>query len=166
MSLNVQFYLLVHTILYGIFLGLTFDSLNLIILQIKKKYLADGLTILFWICQLLLAIWYFHRINHGKFQTYLLIFVLFGGLIYYKLLQKKYQQDVKILLKHVKLMLKVIKKAINVLFLLPLLFIFKTGFDIMVLPKRILVHWWYKIVIVQDEKEYAKADDRAKVACD
>ena len=166
MSLNVQFHLLIHTILYGIFLGLSFDSLNLGIQRVKKKLLIDGLIVLYWMFQLPLAIWFFHRVNHGEFQTYLLIFVLLGGLIYYKLLQKKYHQDLKIGLKHLKLVHKGLKKAINVLFFSPLLFIFRIVFDIMVLPKRIFMRLWRKIVTNKDEKEHLISDGDAAVASD
>ena len=118
MSLDVQFHLLIHTILYGVFLGLTFDSLNLGVGRVKKRLLSDILIVLYWMVQLPLAIWFFHKVNHGQFQTYLLIFVLFGGLIYYKGLQKKYHQDLKLLLKHVKLVCRGIKKVANVLILI------------------------------------------------
>jgi len=166
MSLNVQFYLLVHTILYGVFLGLTFDSLNLGIQRIKKRLLSDFLIVLYWLVQLPLAIWFFHKVNHGQFQTYLLIFALLGGLIYYKMLQKKYHQDLKILLKHTKLLYKGIKKVTNIIIFSPLLFIFRIIFDIIVLPKKFFMRIRFRKVTHEDEKEYAISDGNTTVASD
>lgn len=166
MSLNVQFYLLIHTILHGVFLGLSFDTLNLGIQRIKRKLLADVLIVLYWLIQLPLAIWFFHRVNHGQFQTYLLIFTLLGGLIYYKLLQKKYHHDLKILLKHLKRLWKGIKKVIKVLIFAPLLFIFRIVFDIMVLPKRFFMRILPKKVIHEDEKEHNTGDGSTTIADD
>jgi len=166
MSLNVQFHLLIHTILYGVFLGLSFDTLNLGLQRIKKRIFSDLLIVLYWGAQLPLVVWFFHQVNHGQFQTYLVIFVLIGGWLYYKLLQKKYHQDLKILLKHLKVGYKGVKKAINVLILSPLLFIFRIVFDIMVLPKRFFVRIWPKKAVDEDEKEHTIGDGSTAIASD
>jgi len=136
MSLNVQFNLLIHTILYGIFLGLCLDALNLFVQRMKKKICRDILMILFWGAQLPLAVLFFHRINRGEFQSYLLIFVLLGGWIYFKIFQKKYIEELKILIKACFEVYTGVKKALNVLIFVPLLFIFRAIFDIIVLPKK------------------------------
>ena len=136
MSLNIQFYLLIHTILYGTFLGLTFDTLDLFVQQMKKKIYRDILIILYWIVQLPLAVLFFHRTNHGEFQSYLLIFVLLGGLIYFKILQKKYIKKLEILIEVCHQVYKWIKKALNVLIFTPIVFLFKIIFDIIAIPKK------------------------------
>jgi len=158
MSLNVQFYLLIHTILAGIFLGLTFDTLGMVIGRIKKRLLSDFLIVLYWIIQLPFMVWYFHRVNHGKFQSYLVIFLLLGGLIYYKALRQNYQQNLKMMIKNGKNLYRAIKKAVNVLIFAPLLFIFRIVFDIIMLPKHIFIRIWPKKVIDDDEEEHEQGD--------
>jgi len=136
MSLNIQFYLLIHTILYGIFLGLCFDTFDLFSQRVKSKISRDALIILYWGMQLPLAVLFFHRVNRGEFQSYLLIFVLLGGLIYFKIFKKKYIKDLKKLIEICNQVYKCIKKVLNVLIFKPIAFIFRIIFDIMVLPKK------------------------------
>jgi len=137
MSLDIQFHLLIHTILYGSFLGLSFDTTALIIGRVKKKLIRDLFIILYWTMQLPLAVLFFHRVNQGEFQSYLLIFVLLGGGIYFKFFQKKYIQEFKILLKMCHGVYKGIKKVLNVLIFTPIVFIFRFVFDIMNIPRKI-----------------------------
>jgi len=137
MSLNIQFYLLTHTILYGIFLGLCFDTFDMFSQRIKKKICRDILIVLYWGVQLPLAVLFFHRVNRGEFQSYLLIFVLLGGLVYFKIFKKKYIKELKTLSEICFQVCKWIKKVLNVLIFKPILFIFTVIFDIIVLPKKI-----------------------------
>ena len=164
MSLNDQFHLLIHTILYGVFLGLSFDTLGMVVGRIEKKLLNDFLIVLYWIIQLPVAVWYFHQVNHGRFQSYLLIFVLLGGLIYYKVLRRNYQHDLKILVKNGKILWRALKKVVNLLIFTPIRFIFRIIFDIMVLPKNILVRIWPKKAVDEDKKEYDEGDATATIA--
>jgi spore cortex biosynthesis protein YabQ len=136
MSLDRQFYLFIHTILYGVFLGLSFDTFELFCQWVKKKIIRDILIILFWAMQLPLAVLLFHRVNRGEFQSYLLIFVLLGGWIYFKILKKKYIQDLKTLIQVCHQVYKWIKKVLNVLFFKPIAFIFRIVFDIINIPKK------------------------------
>ena len=144
MSLNVQFYLLIHTILYGIFLGLCFDTFDIFSQRVKRKISRDILIILYWGGQLPLAVLFFHRVNRGEFQSYLLVFVLLGGLIYFKILKKKYLENLKTLLEICYQVYNWIKKVLNVLIFKPIVFIFKIIFDIIVVPKRFLEKKWFK----------------------
>ena len=136
MSLSIQFHLLIHTILYGVFLGLCLDTFNLFLQKMAKKIYREMLIILYWTAQLPLAVLYFHRVNSGEFQSFLLIFVLLGGGLYYKLLQKKYIKELKMFLNVCRQLYRWLKKLLNVLIFTPLAFIFGRIFDIMVLPKK------------------------------
>jgi len=136
MSLNIQFYLLIHTILYGIFLGLCFDTLDTCVQQIKRKIYRDVVIMVYWTVQLPFAVLFFHRVNRGEFQSYLLIFVLLGGLIYFKVFRKKYLEELKTLIKVCLQVYKWIKKVVNVSILVPILFIFRVISDIIGLPKK------------------------------
>ena len=137
MSLNIQFHLLIHTILYGIFLGLCFDTFDTFSQRVKKKICRDIIIILYWAIQLPLVVLFFHRVNQGEFQSYLLIFVLLGGLVYYKIFRKKYAKDLKTLIKVCRNVYMGIKKVLNLLIFKPIVFIFRVIFDIIVLPKKI-----------------------------
>ena len=137
MNLNIQFYLLIHTILYGMFLGLGFDSVEIMILRMRKGFCRDALIFSYWIIQLPFAVLFFHRVNRGEFQSYLLIFVLFGGFIYFRILRKKYLKSFRRLIKECYQVYKWIKKVLNMLIFMPVVFIFRVISDIMVLPKII-----------------------------
>ena len=136
MSLNIQFHLLIYTILYGIFLGLCFDTLDMFSQHVKKRICRDIIIILYWAMQLPLVVLFFHRVNHGEIQSYLLIFVLLGGLTYFKVFQKKYTKDLKTLMNVSYKVYMWIKKVLNLLIFKPIAFIFRVIFDIIVLPKR------------------------------
>ena len=137
MSLNSQFYLLIHTILYGVFLGVMLDTLHLVLTRFKKKVIHDGLIIIYWALQVPLAVLFFHRINQGEFQSYLLIFVLLGGFIYFKVLRLGYLKRMRELKEMCGQVYKFIKKVLNVIFFKPLAFIFKLISAIIVLPRRL-----------------------------
>jgi len=144
MSLNIQFITLINTIILGIFFGFTLETLAHFTSKMKHKFSRDLLFVLFWTVQIPITILFFHRINQGQFQSYLLIFVLFGGLIYSKLLRTRYLADLKIVHEVSHQLLKWIKKLINVLILTPLHFIFSVIHDIIVLPKRFYVRFLRK----------------------
>jgi len=137
MSLNIQFYLLIHTILYGVFLGLSFDTLDMCCQRMKTRICRGILIIFYWAMQPPLAVLFFHRVNRGEFQSYLLIFVLLGGLVYFKFFKKKYSKDLKTLVKVCHKLCNWIKKLLSLLIFKPIAFIFRVIFDIIVLPKKI-----------------------------
>lgn len=136
MSLNNQFYLLIHTILYGIFLGLMFDTLSMLLVRFKKKIIRDILVVIYWALQIPLAVLYFHRINQGEFQSYLLIFVLLGGLVYFKTLRHDYLERLCEFKEVCGQIYKFVKKLLNVIFFRPLAFIFKFISAIIVIPRK------------------------------
>ena len=136
MSLNSQINLLIHTILYGIFLGLMFDTLSMAVTRLKKKFISDILIVIYWAMQIPLAVLYYHRINQGEFQSYLLIFVLLGGLVYFKILRLNYLERLRELKEVCCQIYKFVKKLLNVIFFKPLAFIFKLISAIIVIPKK------------------------------
>ena len=137
MSLNSQFYLLIHTILYGIFLGLMFDTLSLLLMRVKKRVIRDVLIVIYWALQIPLAVLYFHRINQGEFQSYLVIFVLLGGWIYFKTLHHNYLERLREFKEVCNKIYKLIKKLLNVIFFKPLVFIFKFISAIIAIPRKL-----------------------------
>ena len=137
MSLNIQFNLLIHTILYGVFLGVMLDTADWFICLIKKKFYGQLLIILFWLSQLPLGILFFHQINQGKFQSYLLLFVLLGSWLYFKFFQKNYLDALKMLVKSCFQVYKWLEKALKILIFAPMVFIFKVISDIIVIPRSI-----------------------------
>jgi len=138
MRLDEQFYLLIHTLLFGVFLGIALDTVSHFLQKIKRRGLLSGVLVLFWTLQIPLAVLFFHRVNQGRFQSYLLVFVIIGGLFYFKVLQKKYLKDLKILLSNCHQCIKWLKKIINTVIFLPMGFIFAFISDIIMLPKKFL----------------------------
>ena len=88
--LTGHFHLLIHTILYGIFLGLFFDTIQLCCRRLKKIPLKRSIFTLFWLAQIPMILLYFYHISHGVFQSYLIIFIFFGAFLYFKFLQVLY----------------------------------------------------------------------------
>lgn len=142
MSLNSQFYLLIHTILYGMFLGLMFDNLSMVVTRLKKKILRDFLMLIYWALQLPLAVVYFHHVNLGQFQSYLVVFVLLGGWVYFKILSHNYAVRLHEFKEPCFLIFKFIKKSLNLIFFKPLVFIFKSISAIMIIPRKLFRKKW------------------------
>lgn len=136
MSLTRQFYLLIHTILYGLFLGLTFDPLSMGVRRFKKKFIRSFLMVMYWVLQVPLAVLYFHRMNQGEFQGYLLIFTLLGGVVYFKLVRPDYLKRLRELKDVYCQMDKFVKKLLNILFFKPAVFLFKFISAIIVIPRK------------------------------
>lgn len=136
MSLNSQFYLLIHTILYGMFLGLMFDTLSMVVIRLKKKIISDILIVIYWALQIPLAVLYFHRINQGQFQSYLVIFVLLGGWVYFKFLRRNHLERLREFKAACLQTYKFLKKLLNIIFFKPLAFIFMFISAIIVMPRK------------------------------
>lgn len=136
MSLNSQFYLLIHTILYGIFLGLMFDSLSMVVIRLKNKIMRDILMVIYWALHVPLAVLFFHRVNQGQFQSYLVIFVLLGGWVYFKLVRQNYLERLREFKAASVEIYKIVKKLLNIIFFKPLVFIFKLISAIIVVPNK------------------------------
>jgi len=81
-NLSGHFYLLIHTLLYGAYLALTFDFLQILCKKMTKSWLQPTLTGLFWGLQIPLILLYFYQVNYGVFQSYLLIFIFLGAFFY------------------------------------------------------------------------------------
>jgi len=150
MSLNTQFYLLTHTLLYGIFLGICLDSVDLFLRNVKNRIFIKIILILHWLMQFMLAMLFFHRVSHGQFHSYLLLIVLLGTWIYFKLLKKKYLKELEILMNFASHLLNGIKKLINVIIFTPILFIFNVISDIIVIPKSFFRKLLFKEMTKQD----------------
>jgi len=156
MSLNVQFYLLIHTILYGIFLGICFDTLETVSTLINKKIYRSGLLILHWVVQIPTIIIFFHRVNHGVLQSYLIVFIFLGSWLYFKTCRQQYTKNLKTLLKVGDQTHKTIKKVLNILIFKPIVFIFARIFDIMTIPKKFFRK---KTIKQQDHEEFKQSDE-------
>ena len=149
MILNNQFYLFIHTVLYGIFLGLLFDTLSIVLKRVNQKFIRDLLMVIYWVLQIPFAFAFFHQISQGELQSYLVVFLLLGGLIYFKGLRYDYVlrlREFKVVCHQID---KFIKKVLNVLIFRPLAFIFKLISAIIVIPKR----FFKKIRTNSDNKE-------------
>lgn len=138
MSLNTQFILMIHVILYGLFIGITLDCVSLVKSNILNPIVQMTMIVLYWIIQLPLTFIYIYNVNEGIFHLYILIFLFVGIVIYYKLLRQILHKDLEMLGESLFSIAIVLKKMFNILVISPLMFIYKLVSDIIKLLLRIL----------------------------
>jgi len=131
MSLAIQFYLLIHMVLYGAFVGITFDCITTLKDDLKNKYLKIAVMILYWIAQIPLVYIYTYNVNDGIFHFYIIIFLIIGALSYFKFMKKRFHQELELLGENIYIIMRIFKKLLNILVISPIRFIYKIISDIM-----------------------------------
>ena len=138
MSLNTQFTLMIHAILYGIFIGITFDCVMIVKNQLFNQIVKIALIALYWIVQLPLTFIYIYNVNEGIFHMYILIFLALGIVLYYKFMRQNLHHDLEMLGESLFIVAKFTKKMVIILVISPIMFIYKLVSDIMIVFLRIL----------------------------
>ncbi len=85
-SINTQYSLLLNSIIFGIYLGITYDILKFF--ATKRYWLHVTKDILFWIVQGLISGYFFYKISNGIIPIMLFLLFLAGYLIYSLTLKK------------------------------------------------------------------------------
>ena len=138
MSLNTQFALMIHAILYGIFIGITFDCVTIVKNQLFNKIVQIAWIILYWTIQIPLTFIYIYNVNEGIFHLYILLFLALGVILYYKFMRQNLHHDLELLGESLFIVAKFIKKLVIILFISPIMFIYKLVSDIIIVFLRIL----------------------------
>ena len=145
MSLETQVYLLVHTILYGMFIGISFDTMEIFRRQISIGFLRNLMLVIFWILQMPLIVVYFFQISGGMFQTYLVIFLMLGAYVYFKCLRNTYLKKLDELGECLENIETFLIRLLNALFR-PMVFIFRLVSGIIGVPRKIFFKIYVKFM--------------------
>jgi spore cortex biosynthesis protein YabQ len=129
---------MVHAILYGIFIGITFDCVMIVKNQLFNQIVKIALVALYWIVQLPLTFVYIYNVNEGIFHMYILIFLALGIVLYYKFMRQNLHHDLEMLGESLFTVTKFIKKMVIILVISPIMFIYKLVSDIIIVFLRIL----------------------------
>lgn len=143
MSLPVQFQLMFHILLYGIFIGVTLDFVCVVKESFFNYYVQWVVVILYWLIQVPLTFVYIYNVNEGIFHLYILIFLIVGAIIYFKILKQPLHHDLEMLGESLFTIAHFIKKVVNILVISPIMFIYKLVSDIIKLFLRILKLLFY-----------------------
>ena len=138
MSLAIQFQLMIHTLLYGIFIGVTLDFVCIVKESFFNSYMQWVVIILYCLIQVPLTFVYIYNVNEGIFHLYILIFLIVGAIIYFKFLKQPLHRDLEMLGESLFTIAHFIKKVVNILVISPIMFIYKLVSDIIKLFLRIL----------------------------
>lgn len=138
MSLNTQFILMIHAILYGVFIGITFDCVTIVKNQLFNQIVQIALIVLYWIVQIPLTFVYIYNVNEGIFHLYILLFLALGAILYYKFMRQNLHHDLEMLGESLFIVAKFIKKMVIILVISPIMFIYKLVSDIIIVFLRIL----------------------------
>ncbi|MDE5977587.1 MAG: spore cortex biosynthesis protein YabQ [Turicibacter sp.] len=143
MSLSVQFQLMIHVLLYGIFIAITLDFVYIIKEIFFNSYLQWIVIVLYWLIQVPLTFVYIYNINEGIFHLYILLFLIIGAITYFKWLKNRLHHDLEILGESLFTIVRMIKKVVNILVISPMMFIYKIVSDIIMLFLKILKLLFY-----------------------
>lgn len=161
MSLSLQYYLFIHMLLYGAFIGITFDLVSALKQELAFKPFKIVMMTFFWITQTLLTYLYIYNVNEGVFHLYIIIFLIGGALIYFRWLRAVFFRDLEILGKNFFIILFFLKKVLNLLVFSPCVFIFKVISGIMEKCIKILRSIFYD-PLIKRLKRVKKVSGRVK----
>ena len=113
-SIKVQYLLFINSLIFGCYLGITFDILNLI--KSKHYWIRVLRDISFWVIQAIIASMFFYNISYGVIPKYL--FILFGvGFVLYRMfLRNQFLLNLDILINKTKIIYKKSSKQRKFLF--------------------------------------------------
>ncbi len=143
MSLQVQFQLMVHVLLYGIFIGVTLDFTYIVKEILFNHSIQWVIIVMYWLIQIPLTFIYIYNVNEGIFHLYILLFLFVGAIIYFKFLKQPLHRDLEMLGESLFTVAHFIKKVVNILVISPIMFIYKLVSDIIMLFLRILKLLFY-----------------------
>lgn len=138
MSLAIQFQLMLHTLLYGIFIGVTLDFVCIVKESFFNSYMQWVVIILYWLIQVPLTFIYIYNVNEGIFHLYILPFLIVGAIVYFKLLKHPLHRDLEMLGESLFKVTYFLEKVVNILVISPIMFIYKLVSDIIKLFLKIL----------------------------
>ncbi len=162
MSLQVQFQLMIHVLLYGIFIGITLDFVFIVKEIFFNHYMQWAVVILYWLIQVPLTFVYIYNVNEGIFHLYILIFLIVGAIIYFKFLKQPLHHDLEILGESLFTVSNFIKKVVNILVISPIMFIYKLVSDIIMLFLRILKLLFYTPIAKLGKRMSSKKRERRR----
>lgn len=162
MSLQVQFQLMIHVLLYGIFIGITLDFIFIVKEIFFNHYMQWAVVILYWLIQVPLTFVYIYNVNEGIFHLYILIFLIVGAIIYFKFLKQPLHHDLEILGESLFTVSNFIKKVVNILVISPIMFIYKLVSDIIMLFLRILKLLFYTPIAKLGKRMSSKKRERRR----
>lgn len=162
MSLQVQFQLMIHVLLYGIFIGITLDFIFIIKDILLNYYMQWAVVILYWLIQVPLTFIYIYNVNEGIFHLYILLFLIVGAIIYFKFLKQPLHHDLEMLGESLFTVANFIKKVVNILVISPIMFIYKLVSDIIMLFLRILKLLFYTPIAKLGKRMSSKKRERRR----
>ena len=162
MSLQVQFQLMIHVLLYGIFIGITLDFVFIVKEIFFNHYMQWAVVILYWLIQVPLTFVYIYNVNEGIFHLYILIFLIVGAIIYFKFLKQPLHHYIEILGESLFTVSNFIKKVVNILVISPIMFIYKLVSDIIMLFLRILKLLFYTPIAKLGKRMSSKKRERRR----
>jgi len=125
-------------LLYGAFIGITFDCTSTLKRDLTNKYYQIAVIIFYWIMNIPLIYIYIYNVNDGIFHVYIILFIIMGAIIYFKWMKPRFYHDLELLGKNIYISLSFIKKILNILVISPILFIYKLFSDIIIGILKIL----------------------------
>ena len=134
---------MIHTLLYGIFIGVTLDFVCIVKESFFNSYMQWVVIILYWLIQVPLTFVYIYNVNEGIFHLYILLFLIVGAIIYFKLLKYPLHRDLEMLGESLFKVAYFLEKVVNILVFSPIMFIYKLVSDIIKLFLRILMLIFY-----------------------
>ena len=121
---------MIHTLLYGIFIGVTLDFVCIVKESFFNSYMQWVVIILYWLIQVPLTFVYIYNVNEGIFHLYILLFLIVGAIIYFKILKYPLHRDLEMLGESLFKVAYFLEKVVNILVISPIMFIYKLVSDI------------------------------------
>ena len=129
--ISTQFYLFIHLLLYGALMAQLLDTYMVIMKKCQKQWCRVLSYLLFWLVQCFFLVLYIYVVSGGEIQSYLVILLLAGAILYRYFLQATYHQAFYQFISRSKIMIFFLIKIFSKFFLKPFDFIFQKIFAIL-----------------------------------
>ena len=129
--IETQFYLFVHLLLYGACMAQLFDTFLFFIKKCRHTVIKYFCFVLFWLSQLILLLLYLYVVSGGQTQSYLVVILFIGAMLYRFFLRHAYRKALRQFTNASTKIIKFSKRKIETFILKPIDFLFKKIFVIL-----------------------------------
>ena len=112
-------------ILYGAFIGITYDGVSIIKDDMRHKGNRIVIMTIYWAFLVPLTYLYLYNVNEGIMHLFVFASLFIGNILYFKLLKQHFRKDLEMLGKNIFLILNVLKKVVNFVIISPIVFIYR-----------------------------------------
>lgn len=160
-DINLQFTLFIYSLFIGIYLGVSYDLVNIFILKYTKKILTSVIQIVFFIVQGYIVFRVLFHVNYGLIPFYSYLLFLIGFMLYHRFTSSYHREYLTPVEKTILWIIGWIQRIFTFMVITPILDVWK--FIKWIYQKLLKFINWFKKKLERPVKFFKKRFKRRKL---